>query len=508
MRTKQAFKNALMSLLLQVALALSGLIVPRFFIALYGSPMNGLVSSINQFISYMGLVEAGVSAAGTVALYRPIADKDTQRINQILSAAKEFYRRSGMIFAALVAALVLGYPYVVKNQIQDMGFIRMMILVLSVNGLVDYFYLGKYRIFLMANQRGYVISFIQIIGTVVMTALSVGLMTLECSALLVKLSAAAVYLMRSLAVGIYVRKNYPQVHFRETPDRTAFSQRWSALLHQIVNMVVNNTDIILLTLLLPSSGLSEVSVYSVHNLVGYSLSSMMTSISNGLTSGFGEVISRGEKQVLCCSFSTYEYAFFMVIFVAYTCMAVLLHPFIQLYSASFTDGVVYLRWSLVALFTAAGLLQAVRLPGLTVILAAGHYRQTRTRAVAEAAINLGVSLLLIRPLGIVGVLLGTCLSYFYRTTDVILYSAKHFLSGSLKTTFFRLARNGACMAVLIWVGLRLVPSVMAGWSAWFGYAVAFGLCSVVAFLTINSIFERDAFLACCGRVREIIKRKG
>ena len=55
MRTKLALKNASMSLLLQLVLAISGILLPRFFIALYGSAVNGLVSSIGQFISYMSL---------------------------------------------------------------------------------------------------------------------------------------------------------------------------------------------------------------------------------------------------------------------------------------------------------------------------------------------------------------------------------------------------------------------------------------------------------------------
>ena len=115
MRTKQAFKNALMSLLLQITLALSGIIIPRFFISLYGSPVNGLVSSIKQFITYMGLVEAGIGAAGTVALYRPIADKNVNRINGIVSAARSFYMRSGVLFTILLIAFVIFYPYAVNN---------------------------------------------------------------------------------------------------------------------------------------------------------------------------------------------------------------------------------------------------------------------------------------------------------------------------------------------------------------------------------------------------------
>lgn len=506
MRTRQALKNTVASLLLQVVLAVSGIIVPRFFTELYGSAVNGLVSSINQFITYMSLVEAGIGAAGTVALYGPIARKETERVSSIVSAARSFYLRSGVIFLGLVAALVLLYPSVVKNEIGDTSFIRMMILVLSVSGIVDYFFLGKYRVLLQADQRGYVISVIQICGTILMTAVSIWLIKLEVSALLVKAVAAAVYLLRSVAVAIYVRRQYPQVNFRQKPDMSVFDQRWAALLHQVVGMVVSNTDIVLLTLLLERNALTEVSVYSVYNLVAYSLSSLMNSISNGLGSGFGQVISQNEKDTLRRSFDSYEFLFFIVIFIVYTCMAVLLYPFITLYSGGFSDGVNYVRWELVALFTAAGLLQSIRLPGLTVICAAGHYKQTQLRAVMEAVINLGVSLALIKPFGICGVLLGTCLSYLYRTTDVIVYAAKHFLRGSLGTSLPRLLRNFVTAAVLTALGLRFVPQEVSGWLGWFGWAVVSGAAICGVFLAVNLLLEPKEGRALLERAKSMLKR--
>ena len=214
MRTKQAFKNASMSLVLQVVLAVSGVLIPRFFIELYGSPVNGLVQSITQFISYMSLVEAGIGAAGTVALYKPIADNNQPKINSIVSAAKSFYYRSGMIFFGLVAALVVFYPFAVKNEIGDVSFIRTMIVILSLNGIVDYFYLGKYRVLLNADQKGYIISLAQIIGTVVMTVVCILLMKSDFAAgrnfsLAIKGVNAAIYILRSLIVGLYVKKKYP-----------------------------------------------------------------------------------------------------------------------------------------------------------------------------------------------------------------------------------------------------------------------------------------------------------
>ena len=506
MRTKQAFKNASTSLILQLVLALSGIIIPRFFIALYGSAVNGLVSSISQFISYMALVEAGVGAAGTVALYKPIADKNQDRINGIVSAARSFYLRSGAIFSALLVALLIFYPFAVKNEIQNVSFIRTMIFVLSINGIVDYFYLGKFRVLLMADQKGYIISLAQIIGTVLMTVVCVILMELNCSALLVKGTNAAIYILRSLIVGLYVKKNYPHVNFKAKPLFSAFGQRWAALLHQIVGMIVNNTAIILMTLLLSGNALSEISVFTVYNLVAYSLYSVMNSISTGLSSGFGEVISTGETDVLKRSFKSYEYAFFLMTFIVYTCMAALLYPFIGLYSASFTDGVNYLRWPLVALFTLSGILQSLRLPGLTLICAAGHYKETQGRAIAEAVINITVSLVLIRPLGVVGVLIGMCASYLYRTTDVIFYAAKHFIAGTLKTSILRILRNALISGGVVALGIWLIPNTTDSWLVLVASAVVFGITALVAIVAVNLIFEPKEFKSLLGIAKEIIKR--
>ena len=116
MRSKSALKNILANLILQITAAISGLILPRFFIIAYGSTMNGMIVSVTQFISYMALVEAGVSAASIVGLYKPLADNNIVEVNRILSATKRFYYRSGIFYIILLVVLVAVYPLLVKNQ--------------------------------------------------------------------------------------------------------------------------------------------------------------------------------------------------------------------------------------------------------------------------------------------------------------------------------------------------------------------------------------------------------
>ena len=500
MRTRQAFKNAVMGVLLELAVALSGIVIPRFFTALYGSSVNGLVASINQFISYMGLVEAGVSAAGTVALYQPLARGDRREVSGVVAAAKRFYLRSGFLFLLLDAALVLAYPFAVKNEITDVSFIRTMILILSVNGIVDYFILGKYRMLLTADQRLYIISFFQILGIVVTTGVSLLLIRMEVSALLVKGSAAAVYILRTAAVILYVRRHYPWLDLREKPLTGKFTQRNAALFHQIVGMICNNTDIILLTLLLPVKALSEVSVYSLYYLVMNGLYSILFSVSNGLSASFGQVISTGEREVLKKSFSTYELTMFLLSFLIYTCMGGLMLGFVGLYSADFPDRALYLRPILAVLFVLAGLIMSLRLPGLTLIMAAGHYRETKWRAAIEAGINLTVSVALIFRWGIVGVLLGTCASYLYRCTDTILYCARRFVPGSGGRTAARLGRNFLTGGGLVWLGSLVIPGEMNGWFSWLLWAAGFGIVSAVVFAGVNAAFEPREAKECLRRL--------
>ena len=178
MRSRKALKNILANLILQITVALSGLILPRFFIIAYGSAMNGMIVSVTQFISYLALVEAGVSAASIVGLYKPLADNNIDEINRILSATKRFYYRSGIAYVLLLVFLVVLYPMLVQNQIQP-GITRFMIIILATSNLVDYLFLGKYKVLLMANQKGYVMMLVQTLGTVLNTIITVWLIMEE-----------------------------------------------------------------------------------------------------------------------------------------------------------------------------------------------------------------------------------------------------------------------------------------------------------------------------------------
>lgn len=94
MRNKATLINMISGLILQMFTILSGFILPKIILTSFGSEVNGLVSSLNQFLSYISLVEGGITGVVMANLYKPIVEKDEQKISAVMVTANRFLRRS------------------------------------------------------------------------------------------------------------------------------------------------------------------------------------------------------------------------------------------------------------------------------------------------------------------------------------------------------------------------------------------------------------------------------
>ena len=504
MRSKQAMKNLISNLMLQIIVFISGIILPKFFLEAYGSSVNGMVTSISQFLSYLGLAEAGVGSASIVALYLPLAEKRQDEVNSILSATRIFYNRSGIIFLSLVIILTGIYPYLISQQLPNTT-VRMMVLILASSTLVDYFFLGKYKVILTAMQRGYVVAIAQMIGTIVNTSISIILISFRVDIVIVKFVATGAYILRFFVVRWYVRKNIEGLSYTVEPNFGALKQRGAALLHQIVGIIVNNTDIVILTVFLGSESLIEVSVYSIYNMIVYAIYTLLNVFANGLTAGFGEVISKDEEKVLKASYSSFEYMYYMIFYIVCICVAVLLLPFVCVYTQNVKDAE-YVRPIAAILFVLIIFLQNIRIPGLTMICAAGHYKETRLQAIMEAVINLTVSLILVSRFKMLGLLFGTVCSYGYRSMEVMFYNHKYIVKGCGKQTVSRIFRNLLVSLLIIVIGYNIIPTNIYSYVVWFKYAVAIGGTSCFCIFIVNYFFEPREFENLLNRVKNIFGR--
>lgn len=103
MKNKATLLNMISGLILQLFTLVSGFILPKIILIYFGSEVNGLVSSLNQFLSYITLVEGGITGVIVANLYKPIVDQDNQKISSVLITAIDFIK--GLVLFLLVILL-------------------------------------------------------------------------------------------------------------------------------------------------------------------------------------------------------------------------------------------------------------------------------------------------------------------------------------------------------------------------------------------------------------------
>ena len=117
MNARKSIYNILSGLLGQGIAILLGIMIPRLVIVNLGSESNGLLSSVNQMLIYLNLLESGVGTAALQSLYRPVAEKNISKINSILSAVNRFYKRIGIWYLLTVSALALLFPLFLQSDL-------------------------------------------------------------------------------------------------------------------------------------------------------------------------------------------------------------------------------------------------------------------------------------------------------------------------------------------------------------------------------------------------------
>lgn len=490
MRSKKALFNLSANLLLQFVTALVGILLPRLMIEAYGSSINGMVSSINQFLRYLSLIEAGLGAASIAALYAPLASQQWGRLNAILSASHHFYRRVGYGFAGLVVLSSLLYPLLVHGQVPAIT-ASMMVLILAGSGLVEYFVIGKYRVLLVADQKSYILSLIQTLGVILNAAVSILLIQAGFDVLITQSAAMLIFVSRVILVRGYVLRKYREVSYQATPDYQALDRRWDAFIHQLNNLIVNAAPILVITIF---CSLKEVSVYAVFNMIFVAVNMFIAAFSTGLMASFGQLIANNDQETLRRSFGLYEYLYYGVLTWGYITAGVLILPFISIYTAGIQDAH-YIRPELALLFVICGIVGNIRQPHYMLIQAAGHFRETKRQSLMESIIHLAASIALVQWLGVAGVLLGSLCAHLYRTPLLLYYAAKQILQGSLRHSMHRIIRI-AVVSVMGMAPFMLLPLLQpTSWLEWILAACVISIGMLLVVISMNLIFERRTAVA-------------
>lgn len=467
-------KNFIVAILCKVLVMVTGFAVQREILLAFGSDMNGFTSTITQILAYMSLLEAGLGSASIQALYRPLDRNDWQGVNGILSATRAQYVKTGLMFLGGLACVALCVPLVMSGEI-DMVTMGVLTMLIGMNNVISYIFTGKYVVLLQADNRLYIVNYADMFVNVASCVLRVVAIKLTKNIIEVQCLHLATVGLRLFILRLYVRQHYKEVSFHGKRDNGKISKRWNVLIHHISGMIVNHTDMIILSVACP---LKVVSVYAVYNYVFSNLVSITTvGFFNASQATFGKMYFREDKR-FGALYHLYTTGFVAILSLLMTTALVMVLPFVKLYTSGVTDAEYYDLYVAV-LFFINSYMNLIRIPALVLINATGKFKETQNGGLIEAGINIVVSLLLLKPLGIYGLLLGTTISYCYRTLDVIIYAYKQILHQKSRMYFLRMMLNLAFCAGIGYLLMPYATDYATTWGNWFVCAlVVVGICGV------------------------------
>lgn len=431
------------ALILQIFTMIYGFILPRLFLEYFGSAVNGLISSITQFLGFIALAECGVGAVVQSALYKPLAQKNSNDLSRIVVAAEHFFRNIAKLLVLYTAVLLIVYPNIINGKFSFL-YTASLIFIIAISSFAQYYFGITYRLLLNADQFGFVPIIVQIVALSLNLISCICLMSFGFSIHCVMLASSFVFLLQPLSVSFIAHRWY-KIDRYIALDKGAIPQKWNGIAQHLSSVVLQSSGVVVLTIF---SSLENVSVFAIYNLVVHGLKNLTVSVTSGMQAFLGNLYAKGDMQNFKEKFESFEWKMHFLVVVAFSSAAFLIVPFVSTYTNGITDAN-YIVPVFGMMLVAAWGMYCIRLPYNVVVLAVGHYKQTQASAIIEAVLNLVTAVALVLKFGLVGVAVGTLVAMVYRTCYLAWYISRNVINRSLWAFVKHLCVDAVSIALFV-----------------------------------------------------------
>lgn len=484
LKARVTFLNMVSSFSLQLVSILSGFIVPRLILEAFGSDINGLVSSLTQFLQYIALVEGGITGVIMAKMYRPLARGDNEKLSAIVVTALKFYRRIGYIFIAYSGLLSIIYPLVFNTGFSFM-YVASLTIILSIGSIMQYMFSITYKTLLSADKKIYIVSFTHIFIKIVEILLAVISIKVFPEIHFLKFLTGIIYIVQPIVFTRYVNKHY-NIDKKAKVDNELLKGRWNGFAINTAAFIHNGTDIAVLTIF---TDLATVSIYSVYALITNGIKSIINSFVSSLNPTLGHAYARKDFRDLNQKLDLYEYITFILVFFLFGVATLLITPFVSIYTAGLTDAD-YFQPLFGILLVVSEALYLLKFPHLNLAYSADRFKEISKPAFIEAGLNIVLSVALVPFFGLVGVAIGTAIAMLYRMVFHVYYTSK-IVPGRYQWIFYRklilfLIASGLGIAICL-----LIPSCDGSILSWIWHAIVYVIIIGLALIVISVLSFRD-----------------
>lgn len=450
MRTKSTIINFITDAFPQVLILILGLFKTKLFIDILGSNQLGLYQLYGQIIAYLVLVEGGVGSALLFRLYKPLNKKDTEKISQTMAAGKFLFIiiASAIFVIGFIVSFFIGF-FIEDSSDFTFGYMQITFMIYLLSQVIYYFTI-PHRVLFEADQKKYVPNLIYQITAIVKAIIEIIIVISGLGLIPILLSLVCCSLVANIIMLITFKKYYKYVDFKAKKDFTMLKDVKDLFVNTLGILVTSNIDIIIISKVI---GLDYVVIYSTYNYFVEGIRQFVDKIAGATMSGVGDLLVDGKEKALKVFNEFNEFVFFIASLICIP-MFIFINKFIMIwYKGSVQTA---LAWSI--LFTVILFYQITKIPLKVFTYSSGKFREVKIFVVFEVIINLTLSLVLVRFMGISGVLIATVISMYvadWCTKPFVIF--KKIIEGNVWKYYGKYIINTIFIIAISFIAYLVVP---------------------------------------------------
>ena len=420
MRVKSSILNITAGLANQFIITALSFISRTVFISTLGIEYLGVNGLFTNILAMLTLAEAGLGVSIMYSLYKPVAENDHYRINILI----KFYRNTYIVIAAIVLLLGLSIMPFLDFFIKDAKVenIHLIYLIFLLNTVAPYFYVHKSS-FLNVSQKGYIVTGIYSISSIISICIKIGILHYTQNYVLYLIIDSVITILNSIILALIVNRMYPFLRDKvigrlDSETKGSITKNVKAIvLQNLGNYFIFGTDNIIISSFV---SIAAVGLYSNYNMLIEICRTFINQVFNNIYHSVGNLVASESKEKIYSIYKVYRLVNFWLYFFFTIFLAIMLEPFITVWLGSdflFDDALIYI---LMFIFFERGMRNSIT----TVKTTAGIFHEDRFAPIVQAIINLGISIILVKNIGITGVFIGTLISQIFVpfwTTPYLVY---------------------------------------------------------------------------------------
>lgn len=408
MRKENSIKNIITAMIGQVFGVIIGLIGRFVFVKILSKEYLGLNGLFTNILTILSLVELGVGSAITYSLYKPLAEKNTEKIKSLMNIYKKLYIIIGVAIFILGMCLIPFLPKLINEMPQIDVNINLVYALFVINTACSYFFSYK-KTLIVSDQKKYIATICKYISFFALNVVQIVILLISKDYIAYLIAQIIFTIIENLMISKEADKLYP--YLKENNAKPLIKQEkkeikkniGAIILHKIGGVVVNATDNLVIAKYV---GLGAVGLYSNYYLITNALQLTLSQFFTSTTASIGNLAITDNKEKLYDIFKKIYFMNYWIYSFVSICLFVIFNDFINVWIGNEFIIDMPIVFVIVLNFFIAGMRKTV----LTFRDALGLYYQDRKKPVVESIVNLVISIILAKKYGIIGVFIGTTIS--------------------------------------------------------------------------------------------------